>query len=148
MATHKPRRPLHVARASDVSGPGVRDSDAKTDPVDRWAYTPPTVSYDPIVEGGKIIGFKVNPPFGLTWPPLKTLQHFAALIEHRTGAKVRVVRADNDLILDDGSLIEAYEVTTGHVVTGSSASYEITYAWLSGFENGIHEILWRSGGRA
>lgn len=94
----------------------------------------------PILAGtGKPVGFRVDPPFGINWPPLRTLRHFAALIEHRTGHKVRVAP-----VVKDVGPIEQYEVMTEHCLTGEPAGFEVVYAWLSGFENGIHEVLWKA----
>lgn len=125
---------------------------------EKWQYEPPQVSYDPIygepeyktwptgeiTSTQKVVGFKVEPPFGTDWPHLKTLQHFAALIECRTGHKVRVTEADYKILDDDGNELEAFDVLTGHSTTGSPAPFEVTWAWLSGFENGIHECLWKA----
>jgi hypothetical protein len=113
----------------------LRDGDAETSPVDPWGYEPPEVAYVPIVKDDKVVGYKVEPEFGLTWPHIQTLRHFASLIEHRTGIKIRVIKVDD---IED---CEAFEVLTGHS-TGGPAPYEVTFAWLSGFENGIHEFLW------
>lgn len=141
----------------DATPPGLfsvdlRDSDAETDP---WAYEPPVVSYDPIYEDDvkvlptgehkaikKVVGYVVNPKFGVDWPEVQTLQHFAALIEHRTGQKVRVIQAtvgQEEGFPDD--ILATFEVKTAHSI-GGPAPYEVVYAWLSGFENGIHEVLW------
>lgn len=93
------------------------------------------------------MGFRVDPPFGVNWPPLRTLRHLAALIEHRTGHKVRVgsvVREQKRFDGDCLSRTEEYEVMTEHCLTNESAGFEVVYAWLSGFENGIHEFLWKA----
>jgi hypothetical protein len=143
----------------------VCDGDAKADdPLDPWDYTPPKVSYDPIREGDKVVGYVVNPKFEPDWPHLKTLQHFAALIEHRTGQRVRVIATTTSTpyeeVLDgrdgressmqiDGEHAtsvryrreEWYKVQTSYCTDGP-APYEVVYAWLSGFENGCHAIFW------
>jgi hypothetical protein len=106
----------------------------------KFDYEPPQVTYDPIVEDGKTVGFQVNPPFDPDWDHLVTLQHFAALIEHRTGHKIRVAKNDRK----EGEfayLNDLYDVLTDHA-TGGPVEFDIAWAWMSGFENGIHEILW------
>lgn len=119
---------------------------------DPFDYDPPVVTYDPVTEevtrtrptGEQyneeiITGYVVNPPPDLTAPNLEQLRHFAALIEHRTEHKVRVAPK---MVGDE----EHYQVLTAHVVSGA-APYEITYAWLSGFDNGIHDQLWKEAKR-
>jgi hypothetical protein len=128
-------------------------------PVDPWDYDPPEVAWVPIMQEvhkqkptgetyieEKVIGYRVEPPFGLTWPPLQTLRHYAALIEHRTGQKVRVIPNTVKEWLpfpddDEPKDVEHYEVRTDHV-TGGPAPYDVTYSWLSGYENGIYALLW------
>lgn len=144
MAADEARPDVHPEPAPGVPVPAVRDGDPAT--LD-WDYTPPSVTYDPITEDVnvtlntgetrqeiKTVGYVVNPKFGIDWPHLQTLRHFAALIEHRTGLRVRV--AQNDVEEQ-----ECFEVRTSHS-TGGPAPYEVVYAWLSGFENGSHETLW------
>lgn len=138
-------------------GASLCDSDATAD-IDPWAYEPPVVTYDPIHEDDvkvlptgehqaikRVVGYVVNPKFGLDWPEIRTLQHFAALIEHRTNQYVRVILA-KDQPPDYDDLPEMFEVRTAHSL-GGPAPYEVVYAWLSGFENGIHELLWEASNK-
>lgn len=113
-------------------------------------YEPPAVAWVPILaSSGKPVGFRVDPPFGVNWEHLRTLRHFAALIEHRTGHKVRVRErpVTSNEVLSRGVDPEQYEVLTEHATTGEPAGFGVVYAWLSGFENGIHEVLWRASKR-
>jgi len=120
-----------------------------TEPVDvgdKFDYDPPEVIWRPILIDGEVTGYKVDPPFSWEWDHLTTLRHYAALIGHRTGMKVRVSPSDPHLIItteyDDEP--ETYDVLTGHA-TGGPAPYEVTWAWLSGFETGHNELLWKAG---
>ena len=101
--------------------------------------------WEPILaSSGKPVGFRVDPPFGVNWPHLRTLRHFAALVEHRTGHKVRVGAVSREVRTDDDLYsVEEYQVLTEHSATAEPAGFEVVYAWLSGFENGAHEVLWR-----
>jgi hypothetical protein len=128
--------------------------------VDPWGYEPPKVAWVPIKEEvhktkptgetyieERVTGFHIDPPFGLTWPHLRTLQHYAALIEHRTGMKVRVIQStpgQEEGFPDD--IPATFEVRTEHVA-GQAAPYEVTYAWMSGYENGIHAVLWTASSK-
>lgn len=116
-----------------------------TETQDKFDYEVPAVSYEPILnDEGRVVGQQVQPPFELTWDHLTTLRHFAALIEHRTGTKVRVSPAEWGEVQDEeDKKDELYDVLTAHT-TGGPAVYEVTWAWLSGFETGIHELLWSS----
>lgn len=136
-----------------------------TETQDKFDYEVPDVSYEPITnDDGLVIGHQVHPPFALTWDHLTTLRHFAALIEHRTGTKIRVAPlivkkteayplsdvGEASAIVDGAEGMgertveqELYDVLTAHT-TGGPAVYEVTWAWLSGFETGIHELLWSS----
>jgi hypothetical protein len=120
----------------------------------KFDYDVPVVSYDPITnDDGLVIGQQVQPPFELTWDHLTTLRHFAALIEHRTGTIIRVSPADPPPLEDDEPSVETenfaakqdelYDVLTAHT-TGGPAAYEVTWAWMSGYETGIHELVWSS----
>jgi hypothetical protein len=100
-----------------------------------FEYEVPEVIWRPILVDGNATGYKVDPPFDWEWDALTTLRHFAALIEHRTGMKVRVSPT-----AEDG---ECYEVLTDHV-TGGPASYEVMWAWMSGFESGHNSLLWKA----
>lgn len=105
---------------------------------DKFDYEVPEVIWRPIKNGDdEVIGFKVDPPFDWAGDNLATLRHYAALIEHRTSLKVRVVQEDGEDEL-------VYHVLTGHA-TGGPATYEVTWAWLSGFEGGHNELLWKAG---
>lgn len=96
--------------------------------------------------GGKPVGFRVEPPFGVNWNHLRTLRHFAALIEHRTSHIVRVGphKVTTGEVLSEGQEPEQFEVMTEHCITSEPAGFGVVYAWLSGFENGIHEYLWKA----
>lgn len=121
-------------------------------------YDPPVITYTPIEEDiiktlptGEdkveqiVVGYKADPPPPLTGTNLEQLRYAAALIEVRTGHKVRVaprpakvkISVDGEDNLVD---VEHYEVLTAHA-TGGPAPYEVTWAWLSGFHNGIEETL-------
>lgn len=139
-------------------------------------YDPPVITYTPIEEDiiktlptGEdkveqiVVGYQADPPPPLTGTNLEQLRYAAALIEVRTGHKVRVapktVQIKKTVVLDgrpgrdtspiiDGEYgttqvshdVEFYEVLTAHA-TGGPAAYEVTWAWLSGFHNGIEETL-------
>jgi hypothetical protein len=104
---------------------------------DVFDYEVPEVIWRPInSDDGEVAGYKVDPPFDWAADNLVTLRHYAALIEHRTGLKLRVGQSDGEDEL-------VYHVLAGHV-TGGPAPYEVTWAWLSGFESGIQELLWRA----
>lgn len=145
MAANQSRRRSRSKQASHLSSVDLRDSDAEADSVNPWDYEPPEVAYVPIEKDDQVVGYRVEPPFGVDWPPLQTLRHFAALIEHRTGQKVRVApSASQPPDYDD--MPELFDVMTGHS-TGGPAPFEIMYSWLSGFENGIHELLWSTNAK-
>lgn len=144
----------HGGDAPSDDGAGMRDGDAEV-VVDPWDYVPPQVTYDPIEEfvttvlptgehksEKKVVGYAVNPKFGADWEEIQTLQHFAALIEHRTGHKIRVIKSVHQSP-DYDDLPELFEVKTAHCI-GGPAPYEVAYAWMSGYENGIHSVLWKA----
>lgn len=120
----------------------------------KFDYEPPKVTWEPITgevdktlptgeirKESRVIGHRVEPPFGDCWDHLTTLRHFAALIEHRTGLKVRVSPAEKPEA-DQEPEPEAYDVLTEHSV-GGPASFETIWSWLSGFENGVFEVHWQ-----
>lgn len=101
-----------------------------TDDTAKWDYEPPKVSWEPTVVDGRVTGYHIEPKFGLTWPHIQTLQHRAALIEHRTGIRLRVVTSDHDE--------ELFEIGTPHGVIGSEP-YRGVSLWLTAFEEGVRE---------
>lgn len=101
--------------------------------IDRWDYEPPVVSWEPTELDGRIVGYHPNPPFGRTWPHIKTLQHHAALIGVRTGIDVRVVAAE--------TVDELFEIRTGHSLQ-EAKPYIGAVTWLAAFEQGIREHRW------
>lgn len=82
-------------------------------------------------KGGKIVGYHVEPSFGLTWPHIRTLQHLAALIEVRSGMFVRVMQADADT--------ELFEIRTKYSAVGDKPYVE-TSVWLNAYETGAREV--------
>ncbi len=89
----------------------------------KWEYDPPEAEEDII-------------PFG---QDLATLREVAALIERRTGLKMRVAQSET---IEVGSEDPLYEVMTDHCI-GGPAPFEVTWGWLSGFENGCAEVSWK-----
>jgi hypothetical protein len=104
--------------------------------VERWDYTPPEVSETPVYEGDVIVAYLPHPAFGHDWPSLTTLRHQAALVELRTGLKVRV--APNESRTEYSNDPEFFDVLTGHAI-GGPAPYEVVWSWMSGFEVGVNE---------
>ncbi len=107
------------------------------DVADKWDYTPPTVTLKPVEEDGVVVAQLPDPPFGHDWPPLQTLQHLAALIEGQTGQRVRVTSHEPTYEGQDVNTDE-FDVLTTHWL-GGPAPFEVTYAWLSGFQAGVGE---------
>jgi hypothetical protein len=150
---------MYLLRPSAAHTATIRPNEREmvTEPVDvgdQFDYDPPEVIWRPILTEGEVTGYKVDPPFE-EWDNgdnLITLRHYAALIEHRTGMKVRVAPNGHQsaartqlqeigaeiISRDEGQL---FDVLTGHA-TGGPAPYEVTWSWLSGFECGHNEILW------
>jgi hypothetical protein len=105
---------------------------------DKWDYTPPEVEWLPVYEDDIVVDHRAEPPFGKDWPEIQTLRHQAALVESRTGLKVRV--ALNDIRADEDGIPPLYDVLADHAI-GGPAPYEVVWAWMSGFEVGINEYL-------
>ena len=109
-------------------------------------YEVPVVTWEPITkrveredDDGRIVveneitGHRVDPPYVDNWDELTKLRWFAALIGNRTGVQVRVRQLDGEDAL-------AYQISTQRMeYTDTPASYEVTWAWLSGLEAGIYE---------
>lgn len=109
-------------------------------------YEVPVVTWEPItkrveredVDGrivveNEITGHRVEPPYVDDWAEIDKLRWFAALIGNRTGVQVRVRQLDGEDAL-------AYQISTQRMeYTDTPASYEVTWAWLSGLEAGVYE---------
>lgn len=105
-------------------------------------YEPPVVTWDEITkrvevenDEGQIVvedettGHRVNPPYDKDASDIDKLRWFAALIGNRTGVQVRVRQHKG-----------AFQISTKTMeYTDTPASYEATWAWLSGLEAGIYE---------
>jgi hypothetical protein len=120
-------------------------SDEPVDVGEMFEYEVPEVIWRPVLnESNEVTGYKVDPEFDpLNWDQLTMLRHYAALIEHRTGMKVRVGPGETPEPPEGIQYEKVYHILTGHM-TGGPAPYEVTWAWLSGFEGGVNELLWKA----
>jgi hypothetical protein len=112
-------------------------------------YEPPVVVWEPItkrvereeIDGpncrivveNETTGHRVNPPYDLEASEIDKLRWFAALIGNRTGVQVRVRQAPY-------AGVPEFQISTKTMeYTDTPASFEVTWAWLSGLEAGIYE---------
>lgn len=100
----------------------------------KWGYEPPVVTWEPTMADGVVTGYAAQPPFGLEWPSIRSLQHYAALVEHRTGVTLRVVVRDDEH--------EDFEIMTPHSVTGNYTYLE-AMNWMRAYEVGFNEAAQR-----
>lgn len=96
----------------------------------KWEYEIPAVSWVPTMDQGRVTGYRVEPPFGLSWPHIRTLQYRAALIGQRAGLTVRVTESDDDEAL--------FEIMTRYSIVGG-VPYLAAVRWLDAYEVGASE---------
>jgi hypothetical protein len=117
----------------------------------RFDYEVPQVSWQQVTEKGIVVAELASPLLPVTASHLEVLRYHAALIEHRTGLRLRVAPAEpptapadtNTLAVPIDDPQDQYEVAVAHA-TGGPASFELTYAWMSGFLTGVFEVQWKA----